>query len=540
MIKKLRIALVQMNALVGDIEGNLTKHLEAIHYAQQKLKANAIVFPELSLTGYPPEDLLFRKNFIQKTQEALHTLKNHVKDIYCIVGHPNLTPQGLQNACSVIYQEKTLGRYAKQYLPNYGIFDENRYFTPGNDTCVIPIHGVSVGIIICEDLWHPLPIQQAAAHGAQCIIIPNASPFEINKHEERTAILAERAKTHRLPLCYVNCIGGQDELLFDGGSMIVNEAGEICENIGFFTESIHPVDMEFTHNQIHIEKKPLAIPTPIERIYQGLTLGVRDYVEKNHFSRVLLGLSGGIDSALTLAIAVDALGSDRVTAIIMPSRYTAEMSIEDAKILANNLGVRYEILSIEPSFTSFLDTLTPLFASKKPSITEENIQSRCRAVLLMALSNARDELLLATGNRSEFAVGYTTLYGDMAGALAVLKDVLKTQVYELVAYRNYIHPAIPQRIIDRPPSAELAINQKDEDSLPPYPVLDKILWHYLNQEQSAEDIISQGFSPEIVEKVITLIKNSEYKRRQAPPGIRVNHKAFGRDRRYPITSGFKG
>ena len=532
--------MAQINLLVGDIEGNLQKHLAAIKLAQNELAANIIVFPELSLTGYPPEDLLFRKAFIQAAQRALQTLQNEINDIYCIVGHPYSTQQGLYNACSILHSQTILGRYAKRSLPNYGVFDEYRYFIPGDTSCVVPIHGVPVGIVICEDMWHHAPIQEAAANGARLIIVPNASPFETDKHEQRVAVLAQRAKAHQLPIIYTNCVGGQDELLFDGGSMAFNEEGILCQFAGFFKESLHPVDIEITHSKAKLEQQIVAIPSQEEKIYQGLVLGVHDYVEKNHFSNVILGLSGGIDSALTLAIAVDALGADRVTAVFMPSRYTAAMSAEDALLLAKNLGVKYEVLSIEQIFSGFLTTLASTLANTKSGITEENIQSRCRATLLMALSNKREQLVLITGNRSEFAVGYTTLYGDMAGGFAVLKDVLKTQVYQLAAYRNQIHSVIPQRIIHRPPSAELAPDQKDEDSLPPYAALDKILEHYLTQQQSVEEIIAQGFKPEVVKKVVTLIRKSEYKRRQAPPGIRINNKAFGRDRRYPITSGFKG
>lgn len=534
MKKNLKIALAQLNLHVGDINGNLKKLIESANTARDSLNADVIVFPELSITGYPPEDLLFRKAFLKAASNALDQLKEQVKNIYCIVGHPLSKDKKLFNACSVIYNGEIVGCYLKQYLPNYSIFDEYRYFTPGSQSCIVSIKDILIGITICEDLWHDAPIQQAKKAGARLILSPNASPFEIDKHEQREKILEDRAKESKLPIIYVNCIGGQDELVFDGGSMAINNEGKICQHAGFFDEKLLSVECVMENDEIHIDKKPLALPSKEELIYQALVLGVHDYVEKNHFPGVLVGVSGGIDSALVLAIAVDALGKDRVNAIIMPSRYTSEMSIEDALAISNNLSVHHEIISIEPAFTSFLASLH----LKDPCITEENIQSRCRGTIIMAISNQTGKIVLTTGNRSEMTVGYATLYGDMAGGLDVLKDIPKTLVYQLADYRNRIKKVIPQRIIDRPPTAELAPNQKDEDSLPPYPILDKILQLYLNEELSTDDIIAKGFEPEVVIKVVQLINRSEYKRRQAPIGIRVNHKAFGRDRRYPITSGF--
>jgi NAD+ synthase (glutamine-hydrolysing) len=540
MAKKLRIALAQLNLTVGDIQGNLIKLINAAKSARDTLKAEMVVFPELSITGYPPEDLLLRKSFIDAANDALNTFKNEVHGIYCVVGHPHATSQGLFNTCSVIYNGTVVGRYAKQHLPNYGVFDECRYFTPGNSPCVIPINGTSVGIVICEDVWHAGPTQQIANHGARVLITPNASPFEIDKHEQRHLTLAKRAKAANIPIVYVNCVGGQDDLLFDGGSMVIDQTGKICQFAGFCNETLLPIDIEITSTQTTINQAHFVIPDIEQRVYDALVLGTRDYVQKNNFPGALIGVSGGIDSALTLAIAVDALGKDRVHAVLMPSRYTHEMSMEDGIALTKNLGVSYDVISIEPSFNSFLESLTPLFGNKEPDLTEENIQSRCRGVLLMALSNQTGNIVLITGNHSEMAVGYTTLYGDMAGGFAVLKDVPKTLVYRLAHLRNQLSPAIPLRTIDRPPTAELAPNQKDEDSLPPYPILDKIIEFYINQEQSIETIVEQGFARDVVNKVVNLIKKSEYKRRQAPVGVRINHKAFGRDRRYPVTSGFKG
>jgi NAD+ synthase (glutamine-hydrolysing) len=534
MKKKLNIVLAQLNLHVGNIQGNLIKLINAAEKARDALSADIIVFPELSITGYPPEDLLFRKAFINAAEKSLEQFKERVRDIYCVMGHPLVIENKLFNACSVIYNGEVLGCYLKQYLPNYSIFDEYRYFTPGSKPCIVSIKNIPVGITICEDLWHDEPIKQAKEAGARLILSPNASPFEIDKHEQREKILEDRAKESDLPIIYVNCTGGQDELVFDGGSMAINSEGKMCQHAGFFNETLFPVECVIENDDIHLETQPFVLPSKEELIYQALVLGVHDYVEKNQFPGVLVGVSGGIDSALVLAIAVDALGKDRVNAIIMPSRYTSEMSMEDALTLSNNLAIHHEIISIEPAFTSFLASLQ----LKESGITEENIQSRCRGTLIMAISNQTGKIVLTTGNRSEMTVGYATLYGDMAGGLDVLKDIPKTLVYQLAEYRNRIKKVIPQRIIDRPPTAELAPNQKDEDSLPPYPILDKILHLYLNEELSTADIIAQGFDSTVVVKVIQLIHKSEYKRRQAPIGIRVNHKAFGRDRRYPITSGF--
>lgn len=537
MAKTLRIALAQLNITVGDISGNLKKIISAANMARDEMHANIIVFPELCITGYSPEDLLFRKAFIDDAAEAFNIFKSEVKNIHCVVSHTYATPQGLLNACSVIYNGVVLSRYAKQTLPNYGVFDEMRYFVPGNAPCIVPINGVPLGIIICEDLWNSIPLQQAANLGARIILVPNASPFEIDKHEQRHMILAKRAKTANVPIVYVNCVGAQDELVFDGGSMVVDAEGKISQFAGFCNEIILPVDIEVSSIETIVPAASFSLPSEEQRIYDCLVLGVRDYLAKNNFTGALVGLSGGIDSALTLAIAVDALGKENVEAIMMPSRYTSEISMEDALAIVNHLDVKYEIISIEPAFNSFLESLAPNFKDKKPDITEENIQSRCRGVILMALSNKTGKMVLSTGNRSEMAVGYATLYGDMCGGLAVLKDIPKTLVYRLAEYRNKKSFIIPQRVLERAPTAELAPDQKDEDCLPPYSQLDKILELYLNQEKSIEDIIAQGFDEITVKKVVKLINQSEYKRRQAAIGIRINHKAFGRDRRYPISSG---
>jgi len=532
---KIRIVLAQLNLFVGDIEGNVAKMINAAKKARDELGAKIIVFPELSITGYPPEDLLLRPGFINEAEKGLAHFQKEVREIYCIVGHPKKTEEGLYNACSVIYNNTILGCCLKKYLPHHGVFDEWRYFIPGNSACVIPILGVPIGIMICEDIWYESHIQKITEQGALIVLSLNASPFEIDKHKQRHLTLAKRTDETHLPIIYVNMVGGQDELVFDGGSMVVNQKGEISEHAGFFNETLLPVDIEIVGKKVLIESKKISIPKTKELIYEALKCGVRDYVHKNGFKEVLIGVSGGIDSALTLAIAVDALGKENVTAILMPSRYTENISMEDALILIKNLGVSHEIISIEPVFKSFLESLE----GNLNHITEQNLQARARAVLLMARSNKTGKIVLTTGNRSELAVGYTTLYGDMAGGLCVLKDIPKTCVYQLVDYRNKIKPIIPQRIRDRPPTAELALDQKDEDTLPPYSILDPILALYVDQEKSIEDIVSLKFDSETVKKVVNLIHKSEYKRRQSPIGIRIHHKAFGRDRRYPVSSGFK-
>lgn len=538
MTKTLRIVLAQLNLTVGDINGNLKKHIAAAIKARDELAADVIVFSELGIIGYPTEDLLFREEFLADAQAALDKFITEVQGIYCVIGHPAVQEKSVYNACSLIYDGKVIGQYAKQHLPNYEVFDEQRYFTSGKKPCVLSIKGVPVGLIICEDLWRLGPTREAAAQGAKLILVPNASPFEIDKHEQRMSVLTKRASFDQVPIVYVNQVCGQDELVFDGGSMVVDADGNLCQHAGFFAEKLLAVDIDFSANKPQINKTTLALPPTEEIIYEALKLGLRDYVTKNHFPGVVIGLSGGIDSALTLAIAVDALGKDKVRTVTMPSRYTADISTLDAIEIANNFGVQCDTISIEPTYKAFLESLQPVFKDKKPDVTEENIQARCRAVILMALSNKFGYLVLTTGNRSELAVGYCTLYGDMAGGYAVLKDIPKTFVFQLAKYRNQISPVIPQRTIDRPPTAELAFDQKDEDTLPPYSVLDEILFWYLNHGESIAAIVQRGFAEEVVTRVVKMVKRSEYKRRQAVVGPRVNHKSFGKDWRYPITNGY--
>jgi NAD+ synthase (glutamine-hydrolysing) len=538
MSKKLRVVIAQLNFIVGDIKGNTAKHILAATTARDTLKADVILFPELSITGYSPEDLLLRPAFIQDATEALNQLKNEIHDIHCVIGHPHANSKGLYNSCSVIYNGNILARYNKQHLPNYGVFDEKRYFVSGESHGVVFIHDIPVSIVICEDLWIAGPVQQAANQGARLILSPNASPFEIDKDSKRQHIISKRAKSANVPIIYCNQVGGQDDLIFDGGSMVIDAQGTLCQQAAFFNEAVIPVDITITTTDTQISSQKILVLREEEKIYQALVLATRDYIQKNKFPGALIGVSGGIDSALTLAIAIDAVGKENVNAIMMPSRYTADISVEDATLLIKNCGVHHETISIEPLFKSFLAELKPIFGDKKPDFTEENIQARCRGILLMALSNQSGKIVLTTGNRSEMAVGYATLYGDMAGGFAVLKDIPKTLVYRLAHYRNSIEPIIPQRIIDRPPTAELAFDQKDEDSLPPYSILDAILALYLNEVQSPEQICAAGFDAITVTKVIKLVNRSEYKRRQAAIGPRIDHTAFGRDRRYPITCGY--
>jgi NAD+ synthase (glutamine-hydrolysing) len=535
----LRITLAQLNLTVGDINGNLQKIMNAATEARDKHQSDLIVYPELCLTGYPPEDLLLRKAFLEDEQTALQQFIKTIKNIYCVVSHTASSPHGLQNACSIIYNGNILGTYAKQHLPNYGVFDEKRYFSRGQDALVVPIKDVPVGIIVCEDLWVAKPAEQAAAAGAKLLLSPNASPFEVGKHEKRANMLSKRAEQTKTVIAYINNVGGQDDLVFDGGSMIVDAAGNLCQCAGFFNESLMTTTLQIDASKISIPVTPFKTPSTEENIYQALVTGVRDYVNKNHFSSVILGLSGGIDSALTLAIAVDALGRERVHTLILPSRHTASISIDDAEQIAKTMQVSHQTISIEPTYKAFLETLKTYFAGKPADLTEQNLQSRCRGTLLMAASNKFGHLVLTTGNRSELAMGYSTLYGDMAGGFDVLKDIYKTMVYRLAAYRNQISPVIPQRVIDRAPTAELADDQKDEDTLPPYAVLDPILEAYLNKQMGMDEIVALGFDKETVARVINTIRINEYKRRQSPLGPRIQHTAFGKDRRYPVTNGFK-
>ncbi|TVR60336.1 MAG: NAD+ synthase [Candidatus Competibacteraceae bacterium] len=538
-VTSLRVVMAQLDFLVGDISGNADKILAAAAEARDRLHADLIVFPELTLTGYPPEDLLLRPGFVGQVEPAVQRLRAGIQGITAVVGYPAATPEGLRNSAAVIGAGAIQAIYHKHLLPNYSVFDEKRYFVPGATPTVTTVKGVRIGLTICEDVWQPGPASQAAAAGAQLLLNLNASPFHVGKGDLRLEILRRRVAECGLPIVYVNLVGGQDELVFDGHSQVVNARGELVRRAPFCIEGLYPIDFTLGTVVEPVAGEIAEEPGAEEAIYRALVLGVRDYVNKNGFSGAVLGLSGGIDSALTLAIAVDALGAERVEAVLMPSRYTADMSNSDAEQEARALGVKHHVMAIEPVFQAFLDILQPVLAGLPPDVTEENLQARCRGVLLMAISNKTGKIVLTTGNKSETAVGYSTLYGDMAGGFAPIKDVLKMMVYRLAAYRNSLGPVIPQRVIDRPPSAELRPDQTDQDSLPPYEVLDAILNGYVEEERSVEDLIAAGFDRATVERVARLVIVNEYKRRQAAPGVRITPRAFGRDRRYPITSGFR-
>ena len=532
------IAIAQLDFMVGDIDGNARRILAAAGEARDRLGAQAIVFPELTLSGYPPEDLVLRRDFLARVETVLQGLAAELAGITAIVGFPEAADEGVYNSAAVLEGGAIRHVYRKQCLPNYGVFDEKRYFQPGRDSCVFELAGVAVGLTICEDIWHPGPVEAAARAGARLILNLNASPYQAGKLREREAAVRERIAIAGVPLVYANLVGGQDELVFDGGSFVMDCHGSIRAHAPEFTETLMAVTFE-GDDRLQPLPGPLTPPLADDAsIYRALVTGIRDYVTKNRFKGAVLGLSGGIDSALTLALACDALGADRVEAVLMPSRYTADMSNEDAVLEAEALGCRHHILPIEPAFNTFLDMLAPSFAGLPPDTTEENIQARCRGLLLMAFSNKTGKILLTTGNKSEMSVGYATLYGDMAGGFAPLKDVPKMLVYRLAEYRNSLSPVIPQRVIDRPPSAELRPDQTDQDSLPPYPILDAILERYIERDESVADIIAAGYPESDVIRVAAMVDRNEYKRRQAPPGVKISRRAFGRDRRYPMTHGF--
>ena len=535
---KLNIAIGQVNPLVGDIEGNADLIIKYAVQAQSRLAADAVVFPELTLAGYPPEDLLLRADFLSRIDQALIRLAKQIQNIVVVVGFPERDGDDLFNSAAILRDGKIDAVYRKQALPNYGVFDEKRYFTPGDSPCVVEINGVAVGISLCEDVWIPGVVEDSHQAGASIILNLNASPFHAHKILEREKVIRERVNAVGIPIVYVNQVGGQDELVFDGASFVMNADGQVVYRAPEFEESLDLVKFACGEKVVPQMGHLAAVYAGVSSDYKALVLGIRDYVLKNGFRGAVLGLSGGIDSAVTLALAVDALGSDQVEVAMMPSRYTASMSNEDALAESRLLNVDYHMIPIEPAFSAFSAMLQDSFKGLPADTTEENIQARCRGVVLMALSNKKRRLLLTTGNKSEMSVGYSTLYGDMAGGFAPLKDVPKMLVYKLAEYRNTISRVIPERVITRPPSAELAPDQVDQDSLPPYAVLDGILARYVEQDQSMEDIIAEGYSESDVRRVLKLVDSNEYKRRQAPPGVRISPRAFGRDRRYPITSGF--
>ena len=539
-MSQLCVVMAQVNPLVGDIDGKTAMVIRASWRAVETLGADVVVFPELMLTGYPPEDLLLRASIGPRIERALAALRAELPPAWVLLGYPRPGARGLENVAGLFHEGRLVAEYAKMELPNYQVFDEKRYFTAGETPCVVTIGDLRVGITICEDIWHARPVELAVAAGAELLLNINASPYHAGKHRHRLAVVSAQAQACGVAVVYANLVGGQDELVFDGGSIAVDADGRLAARAPHFEEGLYPVRVSRrSDGQLALDGHVEPEPDHHALVYGALVTGVRDYVRKNGFKGVVLGLSGGIDSALTLAVAVDALGPAQVEAVMMPFRYTAAMSIEDAESEATALGVRFDVISIEPMYEAFMAALGVQFAGLSADTTEQNLQARCRGVLLMALSNKKGLLVLTTGNKSEMVVGYSTLYGDMAGGFDVLKDVPKTLVFELARYRNTLAAVIPERVISRPPSAELAPDQKDEDNLPPYAILDQILERYVERDMSANAIVADGFDAETVARVIRLVDLNEYKRRQAPVGARVTERAFGRDRRYPITSGWK-
>ncbi|QGX41480.1 NAD+ synthase [Permianibacter aggregans] len=528
----MRIALVQLNVIVGDMQHNTARMLTAIEQAKSA-GAELIVFSEQVVCGYPAEDLVLRADFLRGVEHALSDIAKASHGVAIVVGHPERYQQQLYNSASVFADGQHLVTYRKQRLPNYLVFDEHRYFSEGEETCVFHWRGRQVGLLICEDLWHPEPIAACKAAGAELVLSPNGSPWHKHQNAERLMTLSSRHRESGLPIVYVNQVGGQDELIFDGQSQVW-EQGHCVARAKLFADDLLIHEL-FSSNP---ERLPERRETSLDEIFAALVVSVRDYVQKNGFKGVLLGLSGGIDSALTLVIACEAIGAENVRAVMMPYRYTASMSIEDARQQAAVLGAGFDIIDIAPMVDSFMKTLAPHFAGTAVDVTEQNLQARCRGTTLMALSNKFGSLVLTTGNKSEMAVGYATLYGDMAGGFDVLKDLPKMLVYQLSEWCNRETERIPRRVIERAPSAELAPDQKDEDNLPPYPVLDAILERYIERDWGLEEIVKDGFDRDVVRRVMQLVDRAEYKRRQSAPGPRISKRAFGRDRRYPITSGF--
>lgn len=539
----IKLLMAQYDFLVGDIKNNADKIIQLSQQARLEHQADIIVFPELTLTSYPPEDLLLRPGLYQQIDAELARIVRAIEGIYVVFGYPCKVGESIYNCASVIYNGNFVASYYKQELPNYSVFDEKRYFSAGKKACVFDLSGIKVGLTICEDIWVSYPLEKAKAAGAELVININASPFHHSKFAERLEVLKNRCSEVSLPVIYTNLVGGQDELVFDGRSMAVNAQGDLQYCAPEFVDGLFPVEFTKNKDKVEVLSKDIAQSSGFEAtVYAGICRAVRDYVLKNHFNGVVIGLSGGVDSALTLAIAVDALGADNVEVIMMPSPYTAGMSLEDAQQQAKTVNVAYHQISIKPIFEIILQQLYAEFPQKEAksaTITEENVQARARGLLLMAYSNLSGRMVLTTGNKSEMSVGYATLYGDMAGGFAPLKDVPKTLVYRLANYRNGKNQVIPQRVLDRAPSAELSPDQKDEDSLPPYDILDDILRAYVELDLCPEQIIAQGHDAQTVWKVAKLVDINEYKRRQAPPGVRITPRAFGRERRYPITSGYQ-
>ncbi|MBW7859523.1 MAG: NAD+ synthase [Rhodocyclaceae bacterium] len=535
MDKTLKIAVAQFNPVVGDLGGNAERIIEALEQARDE-RVDLLLTPELALSGYPPEDLLLRPDFHRACTREIERIALHAQGVTLVLGHPRECGGRRFNSASVLRDGALRKSYDKRCLPNYAVFDEARYFSPGTSAVVFEMKGVTIGLGICEDLWVPEPARGARAAGAELLLGINASPFHLDKHRRRLDVLRERVAEVGIPLLYCNMVGGQDELVFDGASCALDREGRLAWQAPSFSERIDTI----VYRDGRWEGARLATPRSAEEeVYEALKAGVRDYLGKNGFPGAVIGLSGGVDSALTLCIAADALGPERVRAVMMASPYTAQMSLDDSRALVANLGVRYDEIPIEPAMKVFADLLAPQFQGLAPDATEENLQSRIRGMILMALSNKTGWLVLTTGNKSEMATGYATLYGDMAGGFAVLKDLYKTFIYRLSAWRNTVSPVIPENIIARPPSAELKPDQTDQDSLPPYEVLDAIIEAYMERDESPREIIARGYEEADVRRTVSMLKRNEYKRRQAPVGIRVTPRGFGRDWRYPITSRYR-
>ncbi|MFC6204131.1 MULTISPECIES: NAD+ synthase [Psychrobacter] len=529
-------ALAQSHFLVGDITANAEK-MRALAIEAREQGADVIIFPELALLGYPPQDLLLRPSLSGRIKSALSNLSD-IEDIVMIVGYPHVDHHGTFNSAAILHNGHQKGFYHKQFLPNYGVFDERRYFDKGRNQVLFDYKGITIGLLICEDLWEKNLIAELKEQGAELIISLNASPFQREKQDTRKAMLSKRSSDNKLPIIYVNAVGGQDDLVFDGGSMAVQANGTIAHEATRFMNQLLLATLDVNTGTFNTQAKaPLSLSRESE-MYQALVVGLRDYVNNSGFTGVIIGLSGGIDSALTLCIAVDALGADKVYAVMMPYEYTSKISLEDAQAQARRLNVSYTVCPIFDAVEGIRHTLAPLFNKSPADTTEENIQARARGVILMALSNKFGHLVITTGNKSELAVGYSTLYGDMAGGFDVLKDVYKTQVYDLASYRNRLEdtPVIPERVITRPPSAELRADQTDQDSLPDYAILDGILTLYIDEDMGYQDIVSKGFDEDLVAKTIKMVDHSEFKRLQAPIGTKISHKAFGRERRYPLVN----
>lgn len=532
------VVMAQIDPIVGDISGNVKRIIDAARQAKTLHSADIVVFPEMTITGYPPEDLLLRDGLYPQIHQALSKIGEQLLDVVCVIGYPMMDELGERfNMAAWIEGGIIQASYMKQHLPNYSVFDEQRYFSVGHQPCVMEFNGIRFGLLICEDIWKISPSTQAKEAGADVILTLNASPFSAEKHQDRLETVLRRVDEIKKPIIYVNQVGGQDELVFDGGSFAINADGEVCVQSPEFKTCLSPVQLiKQVNSVVMLAGEKADLFEDEARIYQALMMGVKDYVHKNGFSGVLLGLSGGIDSALTLAIAVDALGAENVEAVMMPFRYTAEISKEDAAKQAEIMGVNYQSISIEASYLALEAALADTFAGLDTDLTEENLQARIRGTILMAISNKTGKMVLATSNKSEVAVGYSTLYGDMVGGFSPLKDVPKTLVYRLAEYRNKLSLVIPERVITRAPSAELRPDQVDQDSLPEYEVLDTIIDAFVNHDQTPEQIVAMGYPEYDVRRVINMINRNEYKRRQAAPGIKITHRAFGRDRRYPITS----